>query len=219
MVSDSRRAEPNEDIRSHGDCTDVRVRTSFFQRQADVAAVTGRAAETGFERFKVRTSDEYNRTGATASQLFALALSVAPGGAALLGVLTAIKSGEKIRKLAEAVEKIAAGTEKAKALNEAREKADVLAESSAKTTADEFEYLLYYPYYAESGKPINVVYIRDDEKADPMQSARDGGVIEGVPDAMLSRITELGKLDDFSKGVAAFHTVQRHSVVQNPKPY
>ena len=92
-------------------------------------------------------------------------------------------------------------------------------ESSAKRTADEFEYLLDYQFYAESGKAVNVVYIRDDEEAEPGQNDRHGGVIEGVPDAVLSRITELGKLDDFHSGVAAFHTERRHSVVQDPRPY
>jgi len=262
----------------------------YFQQQADVAAVIGRAAETGFEKFKVRTSEEYNRSGATASELFSLALAIAPGGAAIRGVLQAVKTAEKIKKLAEAVEKVSATAEKVHAVSEVREKKAAISESreaqsegkergnfemetadnllemalssvrsrwskqheidellgrieysepsidikgvvaqalgalpdygaletAAKRTADEFEYLLYYQYYAESGTASNIIYIKDDLLAnhDPVQ-----GEIENVPGPVLARIGELGKAADFRRGVAAFNTEYRHVGARQAKPY
>jgi|HubBroStandDraft_6_1064221.scaffolds.fasta_scaffold104825_2 hypothetical protein len=87
--------------------------------------------------------------------------------------------------------------------------------TAAKTTEDEFEYLLYYQYYAESGKATMVVESGIEELAHNVEPDENGHVkrnehIEGVPQPVLDQIDKLRKMDDFAKGVRAFHS-EKHS--------
>ncbi|HEY3802839.1 MAG TPA: hypothetical protein VGL61_09515 [Kofleriaceae bacterium] len=86
--------------------------------------------------------------------------------------------------------------------------------AAAKSTEDDFEYLLYYQYYAESGKATFVVESGIEELSRKSESDDNNGMrpnefIENVPQPVLDRIDELHKTGDFAQGVKAFHTEMR----------
>jgi hypothetical protein len=263
----------------------------YFQQQADVAYVMGTAVQTGFELFKGRTSEEYNRAAPGLEQLFSLALSAVPAGQSILSVLKAIKTAEKLTKLAEATEKLSGLVEAVAPVKELHEKGAAIAETqeaksaghehvnfemeaaeglldlaldsvhkrwekqadidtlldavefvdasidlrgvmrqalgpiptfgeveaAAKRTTVEFEYLLYYQYYAENGIGVHVEYDRSDGSAGLPGSNTDD--ITNVPPPVIERVKSLGKYDDFRKGIVAFHTIHRQTVGKVSKPY
>lgn len=70
-----------------------------FRREAEVAALMGKAANDGFEAFKIRSSAEYNKSGSIALALFQAALAAVPGAAELSAVFEELASGAMKAKL------------------------------------------------------------------------------------------------------------------------
>ena len=133
-----------------------------FRREAEIAGLFGRAANDGFEAFKIRSSTEYNKSSSRALQLFEIALTAIPAGGAVLGVMTELTTGakkaalvarlgktakgaervgsaiESIHKTHETVEKAANGAEEVKKVYEAGEKIHAPGEAGeAKSEAKE----------------------------------------------------------------------------------
>ncbi len=107
-----------------------------------------------------------------------------------------------------------------RALPSMPEAADVV--ESSENTKSRFEYLLYYQYYAESGKATNVVYTTEDDDSKLDDAAAKGerkvGDIENVPARVLERIQTFGKMNEFKQAVAAFNTQHRRSLGHQAKP-
>jgi len=80
----------------------------YFEREFEVAHELGVAAQRGFDAFKVRTSDEYNRHSSVAFALFEAALAAVPGGAVLFNAFRAVTRGQAAAKAASQIAKKAA---------------------------------------------------------------------------------------------------------------
>jgi hypothetical protein len=256
----------------------------YFRRQAELSDLFWKAANAGFEAFKITTSVEYNKTNSLAFELFEAAIASVSGGQAVLAILEQVKTGEHIKRLLEAVEKAKHWTERAAGVKEGVEKTKAIGENKEAETAaqesgnfkietakslvdlsadsmlarwanedkvnemigglkfadasrdvdklvedalgpmpdakmieavkeqatDQYEYKLYYQYYAKGGIGLLVINIDDDA-----QSATE--IIEHVPDKVLSRISELGHMDDFQRGVKAVNKEERHQRYRGSK--
>jgi hypothetical protein len=103
----------------------------YFRREGEAAEQFWKAANAGFTAFNTYSSKSYNQTSSTAFQLFEAAIGTVGATSAVLGILKAITTGERVAKLVETAEKaktwaersggIKEGIEKAKAIPETRE--------------------------------------------------------------------------------------------------
>jgi hypothetical protein len=103
----------------------------YFRREGEAAEQFWKAADAGFTAFNTYSSKKYNQQSSTAFQLFEAAIGTVGTASAVLGILKAIATGERVAKLVDTAEKaqkwneraagIKEGIEKTKAIPEARE--------------------------------------------------------------------------------------------------
>jgi len=78
-----------------------------FRREAEVAALMGKAASDGYEAFKIRSSAEYNTSGSIALTLFRAALEAVPAAASLAAAFKELTTGAmKAELFAEVTNKL-----------------------------------------------------------------------------------------------------------------
>jgi hypothetical protein len=107
-----------------------------FRREAEICGLLDRAANNGFEAFRLRTSVEYNRSTAVALALFEAALALVPAGAAMLGVLKELTSGANAMKIAVKVAELGGDARRAENVIDRISQAQGVAKHLAEETKD-----------------------------------------------------------------------------------
>ena len=103
-----------------------------FRREGEICGLLEKAANNGFEAFRIRTSVDYNRSTTTALVLFEAALALVPAGAAMLGVLKELTSGVNAVKIATKVAQIGGDARRVQNVIDKAHKAQEFAEHLAK---------------------------------------------------------------------------------------